>query len=51
MYVAIYKLRISRLTIVSYEAKKKHQPLSQLFARNTIKKLKSSIQAAVTAIA
>ena len=38
-YVAVILCLISRLTIVSREAKKSQRPLSELFARNTAKKL------------
>ena len=39
----LYESKISRLTIVSCEAKKSQRPLSELFTRNTAKKLANAL--------
>ena len=38
-----YLISLSRLTIVSHEAKKSQRPLSELFTRNTAKKLANAL--------
>ena len=40
---AIFFTNLSRLTIVSREAKKSQRPLSELFTRNTAKKLANAL--------
>ena len=41
--IVIAFISISRLTIVSREAKKSQRPLSELFTRNTAKKLTNAL--------
>ena len=45
MYISINNkyINTSRLTIVSREAKKSQRPLSELFTRNTAKKLANTL--------